>query len=152
MREEGKLRLEDRDVDLKKPWTVDSGPVQEMSFLDVTMRMNTHDMVTGDNDYPSALNQLIRDHNEFLDTTLAATEQTPQVAVKDPINGLADVLTNLQNCPTAQQQFTIRPVNSYTMIFDGKSKKFELFEGEKFHTMIEMQPEMSEQMKINHFH
>ena len=37
------------------------------------------------------------------------------------------------------------------MTFDGKSEKFELFE-DSFHTMIKMQPEMSEQMKINHFH
>ena len=37
------------------------------------------------------------------------------------------------------------------MIFDGKSETFELFE-DLFHTMIKMQPEMSEQMKINHFH
>ena len=37
------------------------------------------------------------------------------------------------------------------MTFDGKSEKFELFE-DLFHTVIKMQPEMSEQMKINHFH
>ena len=37
------------------------------------------------------------------------------------------------------------------MTLDGKSKKSELFE-DLFHTMIKMQPEMSEQMKINHFH
>ena len=37
------------------------------------------------------------------------------------------------------------------MTFDGKSEKFELFE-DLFHTMIKMQPEMTEQMKINHFH
>ena len=35
------------------------------------------------------------------------------------------------------------------MTFDGKSEKFELFE-DLFRTMIKMQPEMSEQMKINH--
>ena len=56
----------------------------------------------------------------------------------------------MQNRPTAQQ-LTIRPVNSKTMTFDGKSEKFELFEN-FFHTMIKMQPEMTKQMKINHFH
>ena len=56
----------------------------------------------------------------------------------------------MQNRPTAQQ-LTIRPVNSNTMTFDGNSEKFELFE-DLSHTMIKMQPEMSEQMKINHFH
>ena len=56
----------------------------------------------------------------------------------------------MQNGPTAQQ-LTIRTVNSNTMTFDGKSEKFELFE-DHFHTIIKMQPEMTEQMKINHFH
>ena len=56
----------------------------------------------------------------------------------------------MQNRPMAQQ-LTICPVNSNTMTFDGKTVKFELFE-DLFHTMIEMQSEMSEQMKINHFH
>ena len=56
----------------------------------------------------------------------------------------------MQNRPSAQQ-LTIRPVNSNTMTFDGKSEKFELFE-DLFHTLIKTQPEMSEQMKIKHFH
>ena len=56
----------------------------------------------------------------------------------------------MQNRPTTQQ-FTIRPLNFNTMTFDGKSEKLELFE-DLFHTMIKMQPDMSEQMKINHFH
>ena len=37
------------------------------------------------------------------------------------------------------------------MTFDGKSEIFVLFE-DLFHTVIKMQPEMSEQMKINYFH
>ena len=38
------------------------------------------------------------------------------------------------------------------MTFDGKCEKFELFE-DLFYTMIKkIQPEMSEQMKVNHFH
>ena len=37
------------------------------------------------------------------------------------------------------------------MTFDGKSEKLYLFE-DLFHTMIKMQPEMSEQMKMIHFH
>ena len=36
------------------------------------------------------------------------------------------------------------------MTFDGKSEKIELFE-DLFHTMIKMQPEKSEHVKINHF-
>ena len=74
---------------------------------------------------------------------------TPAVD-SDPISRIDDVWTNMQNRQTAQQ-LTIRPVNSNTMTFDGKSEKFELFE-DLFHTLIKMQPEMSEQMKTNHFH
>ena len=37
------------------------------------------------------------------------------------------------------------------MTFNGKGEKFELIE-DLFHTMIEMQPAMTEQKKIKHFH
>ena len=40
--------------------------------------------------------------------------------------------------------------NLITMTFDGKNEKFDLLK-ELFHTMIKMQLEISEQMKINHF-
>ena len=124
--------------------------------------LNVHDMVTGVNESPnpvpefltgripsrSHLNQSYEDIN--LDTTIPAHERIATAADPDPITRLADVLTTMQNRPTAQQ-LTIRPVNSNTMTFDGKSEKFELFE-DLFHTMIKMQPEMTEQMKINHFH
>ena len=87
-------------------------------------------------------------HDVSLDTTLPVPE-LPQIQTpKDPIDRLADVLVNLQK---PQSHLTIRPVNSTTMTFDGKSEKFELFE-DLFHTMMKMQPEMTEQMKINHFH
>ena len=45
----------------------------------------------------------------------------------------------------------VRPVSTTTLTFDGKSEKFELFE-DLFHTMIKMQPEMTETIKMNHFH
>ena len=123
---------------------------------------NVHDMVTGDNESPnqvpefltgripsrSHLNQSYEDIN--LDTTIPAHERIATAADPDPITRLADVLTTMQNRPTAQQ-LTIRPVNSNTMTFDGKSEKFELFE-DLFHTMIKIQPELTEQMKFNHFH
>ena len=124
--------------------------------------VNVHDMVTGDNESPnpvpefltgriSSRNHLDRSFEDInLDTTIPAQERLATAADSDPITRLADVLTTMQNRPTAQQ-LTIRPVNSNTMTFDGKSEKFELFE-DLFHTMIKMQPEMTEQMKINHFH
>ena len=37
------------------------------------------------------------------------------------------------------------------MTFDGKTEKFDLIE-DLFHTMMKMQPAMTEQMKMNHFH
>ena len=87
-------------------------------------------------------------HNVSLDTTLPAPEpevpQTPQ----DPINRIAGVLVNLQNKP---HSMTNGPVTATPMTFDGKSEKFELFE-DLFHTMTKMQPVMTEQKKINHFH
>ena len=87
-------------------------------------------------------------HNVSLDTTLPAPEQEVPETPQDPLNRLADVLVNLQKKP---QTMTIRPVQTTPMTFDGKSEKFELFE-DLFHTMIKMQPAMTEQMKINHFH
>ena len=87
-------------------------------------------------------------HNVSLDTTLPAPEPEVKEPPQDPLNRLADVLVNLQNKP---QTMTIRPVQTTPMTFDGKSEKFELFE-DLFHTMIKMQPAMTEQMKINHFH
>ena len=126
--------------------------------------LRAYDMVTGDNessiDVPEFLtgritsrNHLHSSHDDLdplLDTTIPAQERTVQAPELDPINWLADVLTSMQNRPTAQQ-LTIRPVNSNTMTFNGKSEKFELFE-DLFHTTIKLQPEMSEQMKISHFH
>ena len=87
-------------------------------------------------------------HNISLDTTLPAPAPEAPEPPQDPFNRLADVLVNLQNKP---QSMTIRPVQTTPMTFDGKSEKFELFE-DLFHTMIKMQPTMTEQMKINHFH
>ena len=87
-------------------------------------------------------------HNVSLDTTLPAPEPEVTEPPQDPLNRLADVLVNLQNKP---QTMTIRPVQTTPMTFDGKSEKFELFE-DFFYTMIKMQPVMTEQMKINHFH
>ena len=125
-------------------------------------RHNVHDMVTGENEssnpVPEFLTGRIPSRNHLhqsyedinFDTTIPAQERIASAVDPDPISRFSDVLTNMQNRPTAQQ-LTTRPVNSNTMTFDGKSKKFELFE-DLFHTMIKVQPEMTEQMKINQFH
>ena len=87
-------------------------------------------------------------HNVSLDTILSAQAPEAPDTPQDQLNRLAVVLVNIQNKP---QSMTIRPVTTTPMTSDGKSEKFELFE-DLFHTMIKMQPVMTEQMKINHFH
>ena len=87
-------------------------------------------------------------HKVSLDTTLPAPDPEVPEQPQDQLNRLADVLVKLQNKP---QTMTIRPVQTTPMTFDVKSEKFELFE-DLFHTMIKMQPAMTEQMTINHFH
>ena len=60
----------------------------------------------------------------------------------DPINRLADVIMGIINKSLAQT-LLVRPVSTITLTFDGKSEKFELFEGH-LHTMMKMQPDMTE--------
>ena len=87
-------------------------------------------------------------HNVSLDTTLPAPDPEVPETAQDPLNRLADVLVNLQNKP---HNMAIRPVQKTPRTFDGKNEKFELFE-DLFHTMIKMQPAVTEHMKINPFH
>ena len=87
-------------------------------------------------------------HNVCLDTTLSVPEPEVPETPQDPLNRLADVLVNLQTKP---QSLTIRQGTTTPMTFYGKSEKFELFE-DQFFTMIKVQPVMTAQMKINHFH
>ena len=84
-----------------------------------------YDMVTGENESPievpefltgrvSSRNHLDRSYEDInLDTTIPAQERNAPATPTDPITRLADVLTTMQNRPTAQQ-LTIRPVNSNT--------------------------------------
>ena len=97
-------------------------------------------------------------NDDTLDTTIPAqippvpnnSRDVPFEAPIDPINRLADVIMGMNNKPSAQT-LSVRPVNTTTLTFDGKSETFEMFE-DLFHTMIKMQPDMTETMKINHFH
>ena len=96
--------------------------------------------------------------DDTLETTLPAqqnpipinTQETPREPPVDPINRLADVIMGM-NTKQPSQTLMVRPVSTTTLTFDGKSEKFELFE-DLFHTMIKMQPDMTETMKINHFY
>ena len=55
---------------------------------------------------------------------------------------------------TEQRPYAVKlpkPVSTNKIVFDRKNKKIELFE-DLSHTMLKMQPEMTEAMTINHFH
>ena len=56
----------------------------------------------------------------------------------------------MNNRSSAQTRM-VRPVSTTTLTFYGKFQKFEHFE-DLFHTMIKVQPEMTEAMKLNHFY
>ena len=97
-------------------------------------------------------------NDDTLDTTIPAqippvptnNRDVPSETPIDPINRLADVIMGMNSKPSAQT-LMVRPVSTTTLTFDSKSEKRELFE-DLFHTMIKMQPDMTETMKINHFH
>ena len=124
-----------------------------------------HDMVTGANPTPTMVTEFLtgrpmqsRDplqcqnsnNDESQDTVPQVPETTTSATLSDPINRLAEVLVGMNNRPSGQT-LMVRPVSTTTLTFDRKSEKFELFE-DLFHTMIKMQPIMTEAMKINHFH
>ena len=81
-------------------------------------------------------------------------EQTPRNQNSDAnnsINRLADAIAEIATQQRQQAATMLKPVSTNTLIFDGKNEKFGLFE-DLFHTMLKMQPEITEAMKINHFH
>ena len=82
-------------------------------------------------------------------TTPQVPEATTPTTSSDPLHRLADVLVGMHNRPSAQT-LMVRPVSTTTLTFDGKSEKFELFE-DLFHTMVKMQPDMTETIKKNIF-
>ena len=88
------------------------------------------------------------------DNTLPVVEQTPRNQNSDAnnsINRLADAIAGIATQQRPHAATMLKPVSTNTQIFDGKNDKFELFE-DLFHTMLKMQPEMTEAMRINHFH
>ena len=135
------------------------------SSTDLYNSEQNRDMVTGANPTPHMVPEFLTgrpmqfreplqsqhsNNNETQDTMPQVSETTAPTTGSDLINRLAEVLVGMNNRPSAQT-LMVRPVSSTTLTFDGKSEKFELFE-DLFHTMIKMQPDMTETMKINHFH
>ena len=81
-------------------------------------------------------------------------QQTPRNQNSDTnnsINRLADAIAGIANRQRPQAATMLKSLSTDTLLFDGKTKKIELFE-DFFHTMLKMQPEMTKAMKINHFH
>ena len=88
------------------------------------------------------------------DTNLPVAEQTPRnqnLDANKSINRLADAIAGIATHQRPQAATMLKPLSTKTLIFEGKNEKFELLE-DLFHTMLKMQPEMTEAMKINHFH
>ena len=88
------------------------------------------------------------------DNNFPVVEHTPthqNLDANNSINRLADAIAGITTQQPSQATTMLKPVSTSTLIFDGKNEKFELFE-DLFHTMLKMQPEMTEAMKINHFH
>ena len=132
---------------------------------------NSHHMVTGQtaqtNQFPEFLTQRIQTPRNpsahqyqnlstqvSQDNNLPVVEQTPinqNLDANNSINRLADAIAGITTQQRPQAATMLKPVSTNTLIFDGKNEKFELFE-DLFHTMLKMQPEMTEAMKINHFH
>ena len=135
------------------------------SSVDSYNSEQNHDMVTGAKLTPHVVPEFLTgrpmhsqaplqrqnsNNDESQDTVPQVPETTTPTIPSDPINRLAEVLVGMNNRPSTQT-LMVRPVSTTTLTFDGKSEKFELFE-DLFHTMIKMQPDMTETMKINHFH
>ena len=88
------------------------------------------------------------------DNDLPVVQQTPvnqNLEANNFINRLADAIAGITTQQRPQAATMLKPVSTNTLIFDGKNEKLELFE-DLFHRMLKMQPEMTEAMKINHFH
>ena len=128
-------------------------------------RDEDHDMVTGANPTPRtvpefltgrpmhsriATQQLYLPQEQSSENILPVPETSVHKDNSDPIRPLADVLVGM-NSKSSAQTLMVRPVSTTTLTFDGKWGKFELFEV-VFHTMMKMQLEMTEMMKIHQFH
>ena len=86
--------------------------------------------------------------NDVLNST-TMTHERPNRERVSSITRLADAITSRLPAPDSLPM--IKPATISTLTFDGKNEKFELFE-DWFHTLIKMQPGITEDMKINLFH
>ena len=92
---------------------------------------------------PQSLNDTVGSH---ADQTTSTLTNKPL----DPVNQIAQAIEKLANKNSQQSLF--HPKN--TLTFKGKNEKNEKFEyfEDLFHTTLRVQPNLTEEMKINHFH
>ena len=92
---------------------------------------------------PQSLNDTLGSH---ADQTASTVTNKPL----DPVNQIALAIEKLAN--KNPQQSLFHPKNTLTFIGKNeKNEKFEYFE-DLFHTTLRMQPNLTEEMEINHFH
>ena len=116
--------------------------------------VSSHHMVTGEfdsqNSVPEFLTGRIRSQPDTRPQEYNRESSVPETTLDDsiqfqnghnrpnnpnPFDRLADVIEGMN-----RPQPLLKPVNINTLVFDGKSDKFELFE-DLFHTMLRMQPD-----------
>ena len=132
---------------------------------------HTHHMVTGQTAQPSQFPEFLAGRNlkprnppshhyQNLSTQVSQDNSLPLVKqtrrnqnsdANNSINRLVDAIAGIATQQRPQAATMLKPVSTNTSNFDGKNEKFQLFD-DIFHTMLKMQPEMTETMKITHFH
>ena len=138
--------------DLKQP----AKPIYE-SDVDVTIHSDEESDVEPIEDYhmvTGANRKLHRQSSQKLNDTIGshADHSLPNLTTQpfDPVSQIAIAIEKLANKNPSQSLF--HPKN--TLTFNGKNEKNEKFEyfEDLFHTTLRMQPNLTEDMKINHFH
>ena len=138
--------------DLKQP----AKPIYG-SDVDVTIHSDEESDAESIEDYhmvTGANRKLHRQSSQKLDDTIGshADHSLPNLTTQpfDPVNQIAIAIEKLANKNPSQSLF--HPKN--TLTFNGKNEKIEKFEyfEDLFHTTLRMQPNLTEDMKINHFH
>ena len=108
-------------------------------------------MVTGANKHlHGQSSQNFQPLNDTIGSRAGRPTSTLTETPSDPVNQIAQAIEKLANKNTPQSLF--HPKN--TLTFNGKNEKNEKFEyfEDLFHTTLRMQPNLTEDMKINHFH
>ena len=125
------------------------------SDIDVTIHSDEESDIEEDYHMVTGANrQLHRQSSQKLNDTLGSrADQNTSTSTTnpfDPVNQIALAIEKLANENTPQSLF--HPKN--TLTFNGKNEKNEQFEyfEDRFHKTLRMQPNLTEEMKINHFH